>query len=1083
MTFNYNEKINFFKESITYIQLAIKNYHLLGILNSNDVNICLDGLEKIINLLNTISDDNMINDLQYINNNLSSLIKNYGIYNFDCFLKICLSNELAEKYLKTLELNNKLAVVNKYLHPINYKILNWTDKSMRSNKKGIVNNVSKSKIVDDKTIIENTEQLECFDLMRTSTSFNLRVYGIKVILHDIQNKKTLCVNCIVDDVIISSIDELYIKNKISDLKKFIVDDVNNKNELYKEESWLNFYKNLTLKDYLIYNNTELFDKYIFIMNQINNIENKTINALVQDFIGSELFGQRSIIIQLLLNNYKQEFQYLAYLLYDLLSIETNSSNDSTEQKILYDSLPYECKKLFKMAMCKTIEYTTNLSNFDSNKIPLEQQICLMKVGDNVKEKAMQKLKEIKSKSEDSGSKARQYLDGLLKIPFGIYTEEYILTKKTDINNLFNSLKEPVKVLDLKDIDNNTIKEFIELIKDLLIRENYSPLEILNIVDTISEKLEPIYSNIINYVLNDALTNKKKVLLHLLNSIVLICKKYEINISKPASPNDNIGLIRNSIKEIIENNKNKKDLLKEILILIESINSNKVYNYLINMDRIIHKITIKNTEVIEYISSFNGILDDAVHGHKNAKKQIERILGQWINGEKSGYCFGFEGPPGLGKTTLAKKGLANCLKDKNGESRPFSFIALGGSSNGSILDGHNYTYVGSTWGKIVDILIEKKTMNPVIFIDELDKVSRTEHGKEIIGILTHLIDTTQNDGFQDKYFSNIDLDLSKALFIFSYNDVELIDKILLDRIHRIKFENLLLEDKLIITRDYLLPEFYKKFGIENIIEFGDDLVKYIIENYTNEPGVRKLKEILFELISSINLDLLTIKKKYNIPVIITKEIIENILYERHYIRYLKINDYPKVGVVNGLWANAYGNGGILHIESKFILTSTYFDLKLTGMQGDVMKESMTVAKTLAVSLINQNQLKKIVKEFEETKLQGIHVHVPEGATPKDGPSAGAAITLVIYSLLTNKKIKNNFAITGEINLQGSVTAIGGLELKILGGIRAGVKCFLYPKDNAKDFKLFYEKHSNKLAIDNYEFFEIEHISDVIKYMIL
>jgi ATP-dependent Lon protease len=438
---------------------------------------------------------------------------------------------------------------------------------------------------------------------------------------------------------------------------------------------------------------------------------------------------------------------------------------------------------------------------------------------------------------------------------------------------------------------------------------------------------------------------------------------------------------------------------------------------------------------------------------------------------------------LGKTTLAKKGLANCLKDKNGESRPFSFIALGGSSNGSILDGHNYTYVGSTWGKIVDILIEKKTMNPIIFIDELDKVSRTEHGKEIIGILTHLIDTTQNDGFQDKYFSNIDLDLSKALFIFSYNDVELIDKILLDRIHRIKFENLLLEDKLIITRDYLLPEFYKKFGIENIIEFGDDLVKYIIENYTNEPGVRKLKEILFELISSINLDLLTIKKKYNIPVIITKEIIENILYERHYIRYLKINDYPKVGVVNGLWANAYGNGGILHIESKFILTSTYFDLKLTGMQGDVMKESMTVAKTLAVSLINQNQLKKIVKDFEETKLQGIHVHVPEGATPKDGPSAGAAITLVIYSLLTNKKIKNNFAITGEINLQGSVTAIGGLELKILGGIRAGVKCFLYPKDNAKDFKLFYEKHSNKLAIDNYEFFEIEHISDVIKYMIL
>jgi len=157
---------------------------------------------------------------------------------------------------------------------------------------------------------------------------------------------------------------------------------------------------------------------------------------------------------------------------------------------------------------------------------------------------MQKLKEIKSKSEDSGSKARQYLDGLLKIPFGIYKEEYILTKKIDISNLFNTLKEQIKVLDVNLIENDTIKNLIELIKDLLIKENYSSLEILNIIDTIKDKLKPIYSNIINYVLNDALINKKKVLLNLLNSIVLICKKYKITISKPASSSDNIGLIRN-----------------------------------------------------------------------------------------------------------------------------------------------------------------------------------------------------------------------------------------------------------------------------------------------------------------------------------------------------------------------------------------------------------------------------------------------------------------------------------------------------------------------------------------------------------
>ena len=312
-------------------------------------------------------------------------------------------------------------------------------------------------------------------------------------------------------------------------------------------------------------------------------------------------------------------------------------------------------------------------------------------------------------------------------------------------------------------------------------------------------------------------------------------------------------------------------------------------------------------------------------------------------------------------------------------------------------------LGSTWGKIVDILIEHKCMNPIIFIDELDKVSRTEHGREIIGILTHLIDSTQNSCFQDKYFSNIDLDLSKVLFIFSYNDVDLIDKILLDRIHRIKFDNLYLEDKIIISIKYLLPELYKNFGIENIIHFDENIIKYLIEFYTNEPGVRKLKELLFEIISSINLDLLK-NKNLSIPVNVSIELIESILKDKHKIKILQITKEPSVGLVNGLWANAYGQGGMLNIESSFFLTSTFLDLKLTGMQGDVMKESMTVSKTLAFSLINDELKESLINDFEKTKNQGIHIHVPEGATPKDGPSAGAAITLVIYSLLTKKNKK-------------------------------------------------------------------------------
>jgi ATP-dependent Lon protease len=216
----------------------------------------------------------------------------------------------------------------------------------------------------------------------------------------------------------------------------------------------------------------------------------------------------------------------------------------------------------------------------------------------------------------------------------------------------------------------------------------------------------------------------------------------------------------------------------------------------------------------YIKEVDKILDKCTYGQSDAKDQMKRIIGQWMNGVTKGQCFGLCGPPGVGKTTLCKNGLAKCLFDENGDERPFAFLPLGGATNGSILEGHHYTYLGSTWGKIVDILMETKCMNPIIYIDELDKVSKTEHGKEITGILTHLIDSTQNDVFQDKYFSGIDIDLSKALFIFSYNDPDQIDRILLDRIHRIKFDNLTLDDKIVIVEKYILPDINKRMGFSN-----------------------------------------------------------------------------------------------------------------------------------------------------------------------------------------------------------------------------------------------------------------------------
>ena len=540
------------------------------------------------------------------------------------------------------------------------------------------------------------------------------------------------------------------------------------------------------------------------------------------------------------------------------------------------------------------------------------------------------------------------------------------------------------------------------------------------------------------------------------------------------------------KSIKCSGKNLTQLRAECLAILEQAKLSDEFLETI-LPTVLCEVNMQLKQIGQHIEEVNGfmqnvtaILDTSVYGHTNAKRQIERIIGQWINGDITGYCFGFEGPPGVGKTSLAKKGIAQCLLDEAGVARPFAFIAMGGSANSSTLDGHNYTYVGSTWGRIVDILMDTKIMNPIIFIDELDKVSKTENGKEIIGILTHLIDQTQNDAFQDKYFNGINLNLSRALFIFSYNDVDLIDRILLDRIHRIKFDTISVEDKRIIMRNFILPEIYKKMGLNDMIDISDTVIEYIINDYTAEPGVRKLKELMFEIIGEINLDILKNTSLFEtIPIVITIEDIKTKYLKEHTeVRPCKIHAEPRVGVINGMWANSMGKGGILPIEASYYPSTTFLDLKLTGMQGDVMKESMTVAKSLAWSLfLREGDAQALQENLEKQKNQGLHIHVPEGATPKDGPSAGTAITMVMYSLFSGRKIKNDVAITGEICLQGRVSAIGGLDLKILGGIRAGVKTFIYPKANEKDFDKFMKKYK-KSGAEDIVFVAVERIEEVI-----
>jgi endopeptidase La len=474
---------------------------------------------------------------------------------------------------------------------------------------------------------------------------------------------------------------------------------------------------------------------------------------------------------------------------------------------------------------------------------------------------------------------------------------------------------------------------------------------------------------------------------------------------------------------------------------------------------------------EYIERVKKVLDERVYGHKETKQTMQELIGKWISNPSSiGKAIGLVGPPGVGKTLIAK-GLGEAL------GIPFTQINLGGLEDGCVLNGHSYTYSAAQPGLIVRKMCEAGSNRCIIFFDELDK-SSAKHGiNEIYNVLIHTTDSNTNKNFNDKFFQEVTFPLDKVLFVFSYNDSSKVDKILLDRMEKIEVKPYTMNDKVLITKNFLLKEVMNGIGIEDkSITITDKTIEYLIEYYTFEAGVRELKRKLETILLKLNLDKIYNKEEFNKdnPYEINKEKIEKYL-DKGEITVKKIHKEPAIGTINGLYATTNGAGGIIPIliYGNYVGRENDFKLKLTGSQGKVMKESVIFAFTTALKLVTKEERDSFIKEYK----YGLHVHTPDGATPKDGPSAGSAFTTAFLSIILGKKIRNDIAMTGEIEMNGRITEIGGLAYKLMGAKKAGIKMVFIPKENEKDY-IKIKENNKELINDEFKIKIVDHISEII-----
>ncbi len=502
-------------------------------------------------------------------------------------------------------------------------------------------------------------------------------------------------------------------------------------------------------------------------------------------------------------------------------------------------------------------------------------------------------------------------------------------------------------------------------------------------------------------------------------------------------------------------------LKEISRLDKLNPSSPDYSVLLNYLDWIKELPFNTyTEDTENISDAKLVLDADHFGLEKVKERIVEYLSVLkLTKEIKGPILCFVGPPGVGKTSVATS-IARAM------GRKFVRMSLGGVKDEAEIRGHRKTYIGAMPGRIIYGLKNAGSSNPVFLLDEIDKLSSDIHGDPASALL-EVLDPEQNATFRDR-FLEVPYDLSKVMFITTANSLDTIPYPLLDRMEVIELSGYTDVEKLQIAKRYLIPKAIKQNGVpENKIEFTDDAIKEIIESYTLEAGVRNLEREIGSVVRKIaSLFAENIKARKQV---VTKEKVEKLLGAKKHLRDMTLTK-DEVGACTGLAWTSVG-GTTLTVEVTTM--SGRGEIFLTGKLGDVMKESAKTALSFIRSKAKEYKIAEDV--FEKTDL---HIHVPEGATPKDGPSAGITIATAILSALTKKPVKKSIAMTGEITLLGRVLAIGGLKEKALAAYRQGITEIIIPKDNKRNLQ-----DIPKEVLDKLTFIPVSNVKEVFKRAII